>query len=240
MSNFKLYAFYKFVDLPDFQELKPRFLCLMKKWNIRGTIILAQEGLNGTICALPNDIEVFWKEFTKEPRWSDLIPTITQCDAQAFQKTKVKVREEIVTMGVLSVKATPPECDSHLNPTDWNQLISDPNTLVIDTRNDYEYEIGTFRNAINPNIDNFRDFPKYVETELSNHKDKPIAMFCTGGVRCEKSTAYLKELGFNHVYQLKGGIIKYLQNVEENQSLWDGKCFVFDERVAVDQNDCSV
>jgi UPF0176 protein len=240
MSNFQLYAFYKFIELPDFIELKPQLLCLMKKWNIRGTIILAQEGLNGTICASPSDIEVFWKEFIKESRWADLIPTVTQFDSQAFQKTKVKLRQEIVTMGVLSVKATRPECDSHLNSTEWNKLISDPNTLVIDTRNDYEYEIGTFNNAINPNIDNFRDFPKYVELELSNHKDKPIAMFCTGGVRCEKSTAYLKSLGFNQVYQLKGGIINYLQNVEDKQSLWSGKCFVFDERVSVDQNECAV
>lgn len=230
MSQYTLYSFYKFVDLHDFEELKPHFLCIMRKWQVKGTIILAPEGLNSTICAPSELIVEFWKEFTQDSRWSDLKPTVTYSDKPAFQKTKVKLRKEIVTMGILSVKATPPDCDSHLEPQAWNQLILDKNTLVIDTRNDYEFELGTFENAVNPETDNFRDFPKYVEEHLIEHKDRPIAMFCTGGVRCEKSTAYLQELGFEHVYQLKGGIIGYLQNVTPETSLWKGDCFVFDER----------
>lgn len=238
MSNFLLYSFYKFVDLPDSEELKPLFLCLLKKWQVLGTIVLAHEGLNGTVSASPEIIEQFWQEFTEDERWSDLCPTITSATFQAFEKSKVKIRKEIVTMGIPHVKATRPEDDSHLDGDSWNQIITDPNTLVIDTRNDYEFELGSFKNAINPKTENFRAFPKYVESELMEFKDRPIAMFCTGGVRCEKSTAYLKDLGFKNVYQLKGGILRYLQTTPEEKSLWQGDCFVFDERISVDQQDC--
>jgi len=240
MSKFLLYSFYKFVDLPDFEELKPLFLCLMRKWQVYGTIILANEGLNGTICASPEQINEFWKEFSRDTRWSDLVPTVTSSIEQPFQKTKVKVRKEIVTLGIPNLKGTPPGDLSHIDGDAWNQLISNPETLVIDTRNDYEYEIGTFKNAINPKTDSFRDFPNYVENELANFKDRPIAMFCTGGVRCEKSTAYLQTLGFKKVYQLKGGILRYLQSVPKEKSLWEGECFVFDERISVNEADCNV
>ncbi len=233
MSQYTLYSFYKFVELNDFEELKPHLLCLMRKWQIKGTIILASEGLNSTICAPSELMAGFWEEFTQDTRWSDLKPTITFSDKPAFQKPKVKLRKEIVTMGISSVKATPPECDSHLEPEAWNQLILDKDTLVIDTRNDYEYELGTFENAINPETDYFRDFPKYVAQHLEPYKDRPIAMFCTGGVRCEKSTGYLQALGFKNVYQLKGGIIGYLQNVTTETSLWKGDCFVFDDRETI-------
>ena len=238
MSNFLLYSFYKFVDLPDCEALKPHFLCLLKKWQVLGTIVLAHEGLNGTVSASPEIIEQFWQEFTEDERWSDLCPTITAATFQAFEKSKVKIRKEIVTMGIPDVKATRPEDDSHLDGESWNQIIADPNTLVIDTRNDYEFELGSFKNAINPKTENFRAFPKYVESELLDFKNRPIAMFCTGGVRCEKSTAYLKDLGFKNVYQLKGGILRYLQTTPEEKSLWQGGCFVFDERISVDQKDC--
>jgi UPF0176 protein len=240
MSNFLLYSFYKFVDLPDFEELKPHFLCIMRKWQVLGTIILAHEGLNGTVCGLPENIAQFWEEFTQDERWSDLVPTITTSSEQSFQKIKVKIRKEIVTLGIPNLKATLPEDSSHVDGERWNKIIEDSNTLVIDTRNDYEFEIGTFKNAMNPNTYSFKDFPKYVETELAEFKDRPIAMFCTGGVRCEKSTAYLQELGFKNVYQLKGGILKYLQTMPKEKSLWQGECFVFDERVSVDQSDCAV
>lgn len=239
MSEFQLYCFYKFVSLPDFEELKPHFLCLMKKWNILGTIILAHEGLNGTVCGLPLDIENFWNEFTQDERWSDIRRTITTSAFQAFQKSKVKLRKEIVTMGIPSVQANEND-DSHVDGSTWNQIIENPNTVVIDTRNDYEFEIGTFKNAINPKTDNFREFPKYVQDELMQYKDRPIAMFCTGGVRCEKSTMYLKDLGFKEVYQLDGGILKYLQTMPKDESLWQGECFVFDERVAIVDKDCAV
>ena len=239
MSNFNLYAFYKFVELNDHEELKPHFLCLMKRYCVYGTIILAHEGLNGSLCAEPENIAAFWAEFTKDERWADIRHTITFSDAQAFGKMKVKIRKEIVTMGIPSVNANNQHDATHVNSEKWNQLIENPNTLVIDTRNDYEFELGTFKNAINPKTDYFRDFPAYVARELIEHKDRPIAMFCTGGVRCEKSTQYLKDLGFKEVYQLNGGIINYLQSVPQEDSLWQGKCFVFDDRITVDQKDCS-
>ncbi len=240
MSNFLLFSFYKFVDLVDFEELKPHFLCLMRKWQVHGTIILAREGLNGTVCGQPQVIQNFWNEFTEDERWSDLKPTITLGNQQAFQKIKVKIRKEIVTLGIPNLLGTTPEDKSHVDGYTWNKLIQDPNTLVIDTRNDYEFEIGTFKNAINPKTGSFRDFPQYVENELASFKNRPIAMFCTGGVRCEKSTAYLQQLGFKEVYQLQGGILGYLQTMPKEESLWQGECFVFDERVAVTNDDCKL
>ena len=236
MPNFLLYSFYKFVDLPDCEALKPHFLCLLKKWQVLGTIVLAHEGLNGTVSASPDVIEQFWKEFTEDERWSDLCPTITTATFQAFEKAKVKIRKEIVTMGIPEVKANEAD-DTHISGIAWNQLIDNPDTLIIDTRNDYEYELGTFKGAINPKTENFRDFPAYVQNELMAHIDKPIAMFCTGGVRCEKSTQYLKNLGFKEVYQLNGGILTYLQTTPPEQSRWVGDCFVFDDRVAVSQTE---
>lgn len=237
MSQLKLHAFYKFVDLIDFEELKPHFLCLMKKWNILGTIILAHEGLNGTICGNPADIDAFWAEFTQDVRWHNIRFTVTYANEQCFQKAKVKIRSEIVTMGIPSVKADEQD-DTHVNAETWNQIIQDPQAIVIDTRNDYEFEMGTFRGAVNPNTANFRQFPEYVQNELMEYKDRPIAMFCTGGVRCEKSTQYLKDLGFEKVYQLHGGVLRYFQTISSDKSLWDGKCFVFDDRIALDQSDC--
>ena len=237
MSQFKLHAFYKFVDLPDYEELKPQLLCLMKKWNVLGTIILAPEGLNGTICALPENLNDFWQEFTEDTRWHDMRFNVTYASMQCFQKMKIKLRQEIVSMGILSVKADEHD-ESHVDAQTWNQIIQNPETLVIDTRNDYEYELGTFQNAMNPRTDNFRQFPQYVQKELMDYKDKPIAMFCTGGVRCEKSTQYLKSLGFKKVYQLHGGILGYLQNTPAEHSLWNGKCFVFDDRETLEQKDC--
>lgn len=238
MSKYYLYAFYKFTDLPDYEELKPHFLCLMKKWQICGTIILAPEGLNGTICGTPENIENFWKVFTHDSRWSGLKPNITSSEHKAFQKTKVKLRQEIVTLGVPGLKGTPAEDPSHIKPEHWNELISNPQTIVIDTRNQYEYDLGTFKNAINPKTASFREFPTFVEEQLLEYKERPIAMFCTGGVRCEKSSAYLQQLGFKHVYQLQGGILHYLQTTNTEESLWQGECFVFDERLALEQDEC--
>lgn len=237
MSNFNLYAFYKFVELKDYEELKPHFLCLMKKYRVYGTIVLAHEGLNGTVCAQPENIAAFWSAFTKDERWTDMRHTVTYSDSQAFGRMKVKIRQEIVTMGIPGVKANQHD-ETHVNGNTWNEIIANPDTLVIDTRNAYEFELGSFKHAINPQTDCFRDFPAYVERELMAHKDKPIAMFCTGGVRCEKSTQYLKNLGFNEVYQLDGGIITYLQNMPEENSLWEGECFVFDDRITVLKQDC--
>ena len=237
MSNFNLYAFYKFVELEDYEALKPHFLCLMKKHRVYGTIILAHEGLNGTVCAEAANINAFWTDFTQDPRWTDIRHTITYANSQAFGKMKVKIRQEIVTMGIPEIEINEQDA-SHVDGNTWNDIIANPNTLVIDTRNEYEFKRGSFKHAINPNTNCFRDFPAYVERELMAHKDKPIAMFCTGGVRCEKSTQYLKNLGFQHVYQLDGGIIRYLQDIPQEQTLWQGECFVFDDRVTVTVQDC--
>ncbi|ASQ44602.1 oxygen-dependent tRNA uridine(34) hydroxylase TrhO [Legionella clemsonensis] len=233
--NYVVAAFYKFTPFPDYESMKESLLALMKEKEIKGTIILAAEGINGTICGESDNLSFFINFLQQYEGLSDLTFKISYSDYNPFEKSKVKLRKEIVTLGV-------PDIDpntiygTHIDPQEWNQLISDPEVLVIDTRNDYEVKLGTFKGAINPETENFRDFPDYVEKNLSQHKDKKIAMFCTGGIRCEKSTAYLKKIGFNQVFQLNGGILNYLEKIPQNESLWEGTCFVFDNRVAVDAN----
>ncbi|CEK12221.1 oxygen-dependent tRNA uridine(34) hydroxylase TrhO [Legionella hackeliae] len=228
-------AFYKFTPFPDYELMKEPLLALMKEKEIKGTIIIASEGINGTICGESDNLSFFIKHLQQYAGLSDLTFKISYSDYNPFDKSKVKLRKEIVTMGVPDID--PHAIDgTHIEPQEWNALISDPNVLVIDTRNDYEVKLGTFKGAINPETENFRDFPEYVEKNLSQHKDKKIAMFCTGGIRCEKSTAYLKKIGFEQVFQLNGGILNYLEKMPQNESLWEGTCFVFDNRVAVDAN----
>lgn len=226
-------SFYKFVPLTDYAEMREPILEQMQHHNIKGTILLAAEGINGGFAGPREAMECLYTYLRAYPTLHDLNFKETFDEKNPFDKAKVKLRNEIVTMGVQSVdplKST----GTHLDPAAWHEFIRDPEVLVIDTRNDYEYELGTFKNAINPNTDNFREFPEYVAQHLSDKKDKKIAMFCTGGIRCEKSTAYLKEQGFNHVYQLQDGILNYLETIPEDDSLWEGHCFVFDDRVAVD------
>jgi UPF0176 protein len=225
-------AFYKFVPLPDFETLKFPLLDVMRAHNVWGTVILASEGINGTVAGYREDLTFFYEHLQKDPRLADLSFKKANSDFMPFEKAKVKFRKEIVTLGVPGVDPLR-TTGERLSPEDWNRLMADPEVLVIDTRNTYEVELGTFKNAINPRTENFRDFPEYVKTELLDKKDKKIAMFCTGGIRCEKSTSYLKSLGFQEVYQLEGGILTYLENVPAEESQWEGKCFVFDERIAV-------
>lgn len=198
-----------------------------------GTIILALEGINGGFAGPRADMELFYEFMRSDPRLSTLNFKETFDEKNPFEKAKVKLRKEIVTMGVGGVDPLA-ETGTHLSPEEWHEFIQDPEVIIIDTRNDYEFELGTFKNAINPNTENFREFPEYVEQHLSDKKDKKIAMFCTGGIRCEKSTAYLRELGFEQVYQLQDGILNYIERINEEHSLWEGSCFVFDDRVAVD------
>jgi UPF0176 protein len=232
MKHYLIAAFYKFISLNELDSLKPVLLEKMAALHIKGTIILALEGINGTISGNSESIDGFFNSLT-ETAIGQVDYKSSYDDEIPFDKAKVKIRNEIVTLGVEN--ANPALCTGqHVAPADWNNLISDPEVLVVDTRNEYEVSLGTFKNAINPNTLNFRDFPQYVSENLLDKKDKKIAMFCTGGIRCEKSTAYLLGLGFEQVYQLDGGILSYLESIPPEESLWEGSCFIFDDRLALD------
>ncbi len=232
MKEFVIASFYKFVPLHDYEAMKIPLLAAMKEHHIWGTIILAQEGVNGSFAGKPHEVLSLYNYLRLDRRLSDLYFRETYDDVMPFEKAKVKFRKEIVTLGVEGIDPLQ-STGTRVSPKEWNAFISDPTVVLIDTRNDYEVELGTFKHAINPNTENFRDFPQYVKTHLMDKKDKKIAMFCTGGIRCEKSTAYLQSLGFSDVYQLNGGILNYLDSIPLKDSLWEGTCFVFDERIAI-------
>lgn len=232
MSKIIVCALYKFVTLPNYEQLRQPLYDVMDSNQIRGTVLLAHEGINGTVAGSRVAIDTLLNWLRTDLRLLDLNCKESYTDIPPFNRTKVKLKKEIVTMGVEGIDPKQ-VVGTYVTPKDWNRLISDPEVLLIDTRNDYEYQVGTFKNAINPNTDSFREFPQYVKDHLDPEKHKKIAMFCTGGIRCEKSTAYLKERGFDEVYHLKGGILKYLEEIPEHETLWQGECFVFDERVTV-------
>lgn len=229
-------ALYKFVSLPDFHELREPLLNFCQQNNIRGTLLLAHEGLNGTVSGSRAAVDALLAHLKTDKRFGNRFADIEYKESfeaeQPFYRMKVKLKKEIVTMGVEDIDPNN-LVGTYVEAKDWNALISDPDVTVVDTRNYYEYEIGTFEGALDPNTDSFRDLPAWAEKNLDPNKHKKVAMFCTGGIRCEKSTAYLKQQGFAEVYHLKGGILKYLEEVPEEQSLWRGECFVFDNRVAV-------
>lgn len=201
---------------------------------VRGTLLLAPEGINGTIAGSRDGVDSILKWLDGDERFSELRRKESFTDEMPFNRAKVKLKREIVTMGVEDIDPND-ITGTYVKPEDWNELISDPEVTLIDTRNEYEVGIGTFKNAINPRTTSFREFPDFAKTRLNPEKNKKVAMFCTGGIRCEKSTAYLKSLGFDQVYHLQGGILRYLEEIEEEASLWEGECFVFDDRVTVDQ-----
>ncbi|RUO73712.1 rhodanese-related sulfurtransferase [Idiomarina seosinensis] len=225
-------ALYKFVELNDYEQLREPLYQTLIDNDVKGTLLLAREGINGTICGTRQAIDNVLAYFANDKRLADIEHKESPSDTQAFYRTKVKLKKEIVTMGVdwVDPKHT---VGTYVEPEQWDELIADPEVLVIDTRNEYEYAVGTFEGAINPKTEAFREFPDYVKEHLDPQKHKKVAMFCTGGIRCEKSTAYLKEQGFDEVYHLKGGILKYLELVPESSSSWNGDCFVFDQRVTV-------
>jgi UPF0176 protein len=229
---FVVAALYKFVKLPDYQQLRDSLYQYMVLHKIKGTLLLAEEGINGTVCSSREGIDALKAFLAADGRFEGMSYKESFAEQQAFYRTKVKLKKEIVTMGVDGVDPAH-IVGTYVKGQAWNDLISDPDTIVIDTRNDYEVAIGTFTNAINPNTTTFREFPQWAAEHLDKTKHKKVAMFCTGGIRCEKSTAYLKEQGFENVYHLDGGILKYLEEVPAEQSLWQGECFVFDQRVAV-------
>lgn len=230
-------AFYKFVDLPDFEARREPILAFCETQNIKGIILLAREGINSTISGLEHNIRAVLAYLRADPAFKDLEHKESWTHLKPFRRMKVRLKKEIVTFGVpeLNPNVT---VGNYVKPKDWNALIQDPNVVLIDTRNDYEVELGTFEGAIDPKIKKFTELAKWVkETPVLNATNAPkpkVAMFCTGGIRCEKSTAYMKSLGFEDVYHLEGGILKYLETIPPEESLWRGECFVFDERVSVD------
>ncbi|MCG7489175.1 rhodanese-related sulfurtransferase [Vibrio sp. Of14-4] len=232
MTNYVVCALYKFVRLEDYKDLQQPLKLLMEKHQVRGTLLLANEGINGTVASDRDGIDALLAWFKRDSRLADIVYKESYDQHQPFHRTKVKLKKEIVTLGVEGIDPRH-VVGTYVKPTEWNELISDPEVFVVDTRNNYEIEIGTFENAVNPNTETFREFPDYVAANMDPSKHKKVAMFCTGGIRCEKSTAYMKEQGFEEVYHLEGGILKYLEEVPAEESMWQGDCYVFDGRVAV-------
>lgn len=225
-------TFYKFVQLDDFSKLRQPLVELCQNRGIKGTILLASEGLNATVAGTIEALDALLAELKKDVRLADLTHKISHAKGQPFERMKVKLKKEIVTLGQPDVSPTK-KVGTYVEPQDWNQVISDPEVVVIDTRNTYEVEIGTFQGAADPKTDSFREFPDFAKQQLDPTEHKKVAMFCTGGIRCEKASSYLLEHGFEQVYHLKGGILKYLEEVPAEESLWEGECFVFDQRVTV-------
>ena len=235
-------ALYKFVELPDHAALQAPLLAECEAQGIKGTLLLAAEGINGTIAGLPAGVRAVLSYLRNDPRLAALEHKESWASAMPFYRMKVRLKKEIVTLGVPDVHPAL-MAGQYVKPQDWNQLIEQSGVVLVDTRNDYEVSIGTFAGAVNPATASFSELPGWVEREMQNggkladvNGIKPkVAMFCTGGIRCEKSTAFLKSKGFGEVYHLEGGILKYLETVPEAQSRWQGQCFVFDERVSVGQ-----
>lgn len=225
-------ALYKFVSLPDYEALREPLLEAMRANDVKGTLLLAEEGINGTVSGTRDNIDALLAWLKSDPRLTDLEHKESRAQEQPFYRTKVKLKREIVTLGVDGIDPNR-RVGTYVEPEQWNELISDPEVLLIDTRNDYEVEIGTFEGAMDPKTRSFREFPDYVKAHYDPEKHKKVAMFCTGGIRCEKASSYMLAQGFEEVYHLKGGILKYLETVPEQDSRWRGDCFVFDNRVTV-------
>lgn len=225
-------ALYKFVTLNDFEVLREPLLDTLKAHNLKGTLLLAQEGINGTVAGSRVGIDALLEWLKADPRFAGIEHKESYCDEPPFYRTKVKLKKEIVTLGIPAADPNR-QVGHYVEPRDWNALIADPEVLVIDTRNDYEVAIGSFEGAINPGTRSFREFPGHVQAHYDPTRHKKVAMFCTGGIRCEKASSYMLGEGFDEVYHLKGGILSYLEQVPEERSLWRGDCFVFDNRVTV-------
>ncbi|RMH73673.1 MAG: rhodanese-related sulfurtransferase [Gemmatimonadetes bacterium] len=236
MSNIVVVTFYKFFDFTDCRERRVPIQTVCDENGIKGTILLATEGINSTIAGTREGIDTVLHYLREDPRLADLTWKESYHDEIPFYRMKVKVKREIVSLGMPEVNPNKKKVGTYVPPQEWNTVISDPEVLVIDTRNSFEYQVGTFQRAVNPHTKSFREFPTYVQQELDPQKYKKVAMFCTGGIRCEKATAYMLENGFEQVYHLQGGILQYLADVPEEESLWQGECFVFDERVSVDHH----
>jgi len=230
-DTIKVAALYHFTRLEDPATLRQPLAAFCCARGIKGTLLLAREGINGTVAGPASAIDELLAHLTSKPEFAALKAKFSHAPEMPFHRMKVRLKKEIVTMGVPDLD--PADAGTYVAPSDWNELISDPETIIVDTRNDYEYALGTFRNAIDPNTTSFTQFPDWVDRHHNELAGRKVAMFCTGGIRCEKATAYLKSVGLSDVYHLRGGILKYLEEVPASESLWDGECFVFDERVSV-------
>lgn len=232
MTQVVVAALYQFVSLPDYKDLQAPLKNLFAKHGIKGTLLLAEEGLNGTVAGTRAGIDALQDYLHQDGRFNNLEYKESLTTKQPFLRAKVRLKKEIVTLGVDSVDPNK-KVGTYVEPREWNTLLQDPETVVIDCRNDYEYEIGTFHRALNPKTESFREFPDFVKKNMDPQKNKKVVMFCTGGIRCEKASSYMLEAGFEEVYHLKGGILNYLETMPPEKSLWDGQCFVFDDRVSV-------
>ena len=238
LDKYIISTFYKFLVLENYKELKIKFDKSLSKTNIKGTILLANEGVNGTIAGSESDLKKFFLYIDKFSQFKDINPKFSSSNINPFLRMKVRLKKEIVTIGIPEVSPSN-LVGKYLNVEEWNEFLNESDSMIIDTRNDYEVSIGTFKNSINPKIKSFRNFPNWVQKNLIDKKvskKSKIGMFCTGGIRCEKSTSYLKQLGFENVFHLDGGILKYLENVKSDQNKWKGECFVFDYRVSLNDS----
>jgi UPF0176 protein len=230
-------TFYKFVDLNRLDELRSELEAQATRLDIVGTVLLAPEGINGTLSGAADALQTLVVWLRDQSEFSDLVVKYSAADSDnpVFRRLKIRIKPEIVNMGRPHVPVAK-RTGTHVGPEAWHALLEDPDVVVIDTRNDYEIEIGTFPGAVNPNTGSFREFPEYVARNLDPRKNKRVAMFCTGGVRCEKASSYMLDQGFEEVFQLDGGILSYLENVSSEDNHWRGECFVFDQRVSVDES----
>lgn len=232
MSQLPVAALYKFVDFPDFAEWKVPLENFCVEHGILGTILLAPEGINGTLCAPRMQLDLLLARLAEDERFAELEVKFSAAQEPPFRRMKVRLKREIVSMGRPDVDPSR-LVGTYVEPEEWNRLIEDPDVIVVDTRNDYEVAIGSFDGARDPGLGSFREFPQWLQQEFDGSSQPKVAMFCTGGIRCEKATSFLKARGIEEVYHLKGGILRYLERVPEAESHWQGECFVFDERVAV-------
>ena len=228
---------YKFFKVDDLVALQNQLYAICNKNNVMGTILIANEGVNGTISAKPKEIEETLISIQKDDRFSEIEVKYSSANKQPFHKMRVRLKKEIVTIGLPEINPNK-TVGTYVKPEEWNDIISDPDVILIDTRNKFEIKIGSFKNALDPRTTSFRDFPEWVKKfkQDKENTNKKIAMYCTGGIRCEKASSLMKEDGFNEVYHLQGGILKYLEQVEKEKSLWEGECFVFDDRVCLTEN----
>ena len=231
-DGFRIAAFYQFSRLPDLGRLQSELLARLSSLHIKGSVLLAGEGINGTIAGRPSALDEALDAIAQISGCNDLAPKFSKSPTMPFRRMKVRLKKEIVTIGPVKADANE-TVGTYVEPKDWNALVDDPDVILIDTRNSYEFKVGSFKGAIDPCTESFGEFPKFVRERLGNAKHKKIAMFCTGGIRCEKASSFMLNEGFAEVYHLKGGILKYLEDVKPEDSLWNGACFVFDERVAV-------
>ena len=226
-------AFYKFVHFPNYISFQSKILNFCVERNIKGTILLAEEGINVAAAGTKKNIYEVLTFLKPDNRFSDITHKESYSEEIPFHRMRVKLKKEIVSLGRPNINLSN-RSGIRVDPKNWNILLADPDVVLVDARNDYEYQIGTFKNAISPKTTNFREFPAFIKEKLNTKKNKKIAIFCTGGIRCEKASSYMLSKGFENVYQLNGGILKYMDEIETDKSLWEGECFVFDSRVSVD------